>query len=185
MCKFLIILLAVFSLTMIARAQDETNSPPRTQIEAFEAQTNTVIVKGISLVNTINMSSGTISVLTKQSVDITTGRKEYGLMIDFAGGEWHTRAVVDYSELDSFLDGLDYLNKVTSDVTPMTSFEAVYTTKSGFRVIAYSARKQGSVRISLQFDGWTRMPLSSDQVSQFRDLISSAKNSLDALMSPK
>src|ERR1700744_1724492 len=119
MYKLLVILLAVISLTFAVRAQDVlTNSAPRTEIETFEAQTNTVIVKGLSLVNTINMSSGTISVLTKQSMDVTTGRKEYGLMIDFAGGEWHTRAIVDYSELDSFLDGLDYLNKVTSDVTP-------------------------------------------------------------------
>jgi hypothetical protein len=187
MYKFFITLLTVGALAFAARAQDVlTNSAPRTEIETFEAQTNTVIVKGMGLINTINMSSGSISVLSKQSMDVTTGRKEYGLMIEFVvNGDWQTRAVVDYSELDSFLNGIDYLNKVTSDVTPLASFEAVYTTKSGFSVIAYSARKQGNVHISIQFDGWPRMPLSSDQVSQFRDLVSSAKNSLDALMSNK
>jgi len=181
MRKLFITLLAVLSLAIAARAQDVlTNSVPRTEIEIFEAQTNTVIVKGMSLINTINMSIGSISVLSKQSMDVTTGRKKYGLMIEFVvDGDWQTRAVLDYSELES----IDYLNKVTSDVTPLSSFEAVYTTKSGFRLIASSARKQGNVHISVQFEGWPRMPLSSDQVSQFRDLVSSAKNSLDALIS--
>jgi len=185
MRKLFITLLAVLSLAIAARAQDVlTNSVPRTEIEIFEAQTNTVIVKGMSLINTINMSIGSISVLSKQSMDVTTGRKKYGLMIEFVvDGDWQTRAVLDYSELDSFLESIDYLNKVTSDVTPLSSFEAVYTTKSGFRLIASSARKQGNVHISVQFEGWPRMPLSSDQVSQFRDLVSSAKNSLDALIS--
>ena len=173
-------------LALTGHAQEMTNCLPRTDIEAFEAQTNTVIVKAMSLINSINMSSGSISVRSKESTDVSTGRKLYGMLLEFTGnGDWRERAVVDYGELDSMLDGIDYLNKVTSDVTTLASFEAAYATKSGFRVIAYSSRRQGNVQIFIQFDGDERIPLTSDQVSQFRDLVNAAKNALDALQSGK
>jgi len=42
---------------------------------------------------------------------------------------------VDCDEIDSLLDSINYLNKISCDVTPLASFEASYSTKSGFRVV--------------------------------------------------
>src|SRR5579864_3183407 len=92
---------------------------PRTDIGVFEAQTNVVVVKGNSLVNTITMSSGTFTVRSKQSLNVSTGQKQYGMLLGFDGGgnTERERAVVDYSELGSMLDGIDYLSRVTGDAT--------------------------------------------------------------------
>ena len=188
MKKTFLILIVAGLASLAGRAQDLTNDWPKTDIETFEAQTNVVIVKGISLINTINMSSGSLSVRSKESKEPATGQVQYGMMVDFAvngDGRERERAVVDYSELPSMLDGIDYIKKMTSDSTDMAGFEAHYATKSGFRVIAFSSRREGNVQIFLQFDNCQRIPLTSDQISQFRDLVSSAKNSLDALQAGK
>jgi hypothetical protein len=187
--SFYITLMAVVFLAGAGRAQDYwTNAAPRTDIEIFEAQTNTVIVKGVSLINTINMSSGSLSVRAKESKEPSSGHVQYGMMVEFAlnsEGRERERAVMDYTELNSMLDGIDYIKKMTSDSTDMSGFEAQYMTKSGFKVIAFSSRREGNVQIFVQFDGCLRISLTSDQVSQFRDVVSAAKNTLDALQAGK
>ena len=108
------------------------------------------------------------------------------MLLEFTGnGDGRIRALVDYNELDSMITGIDYLGRISSDATPLASFDAVYTTKSGFRIIAYSSRRQGNIQSFIQFDGSARVPLTSDQVAQFRSLVNSAKNSLDALQAAR
>jgi hypothetical protein len=189
--SYLFMAMMLMALAGRAQTQDTTVTvnlpmPPRTDIGVFEAQTNVVIVKGVSLVNTINMGTGTLSVRSKETLNVSTGQKQYGMSLGFDenGGE-RQRAVVDYSELGSMLDGIDYLSRVTGDATDMTGFEAFYSTKSGFQVIAFSSRKQGVVQLYIQFDTGPRIELSSYQVTQFREMVHSVKTSLDALSAAK
>ena len=95
------------------------------------------------------------------------------------------KIIVDYDELDSLLNGIDYLSKISYDVTPLPGFEAVYATKSGLRLVAYSSRRMGGIQTFLQYGDNPRIPLASDQVAQVRDLISQARTALAALMAPK
>ena len=170
----------------VGRAQETVTvtlpTPPATDIGTFEAQTNVVIVKGSSLVNTISMGNGTLSVHTKESLNVSSGQKQYGILLSFDGGGGNRiRAAVDYAELGSMLDGIDYLSRATGDVTSMTGFEAFYQTKSGFQVIAFSSRKQGTVQLYVKFSEGSRIELSSYQMTQFREMVNTAKANLDAL----
>ena len=88
---------------------------------------------------------------------------------------------MDYDELDSLANALDYISKVTWGVTQLNGFEATYKTKSGFRLVAHSDRKDQTVATSIQFGDSPRIPASSDQLLQIRSLISQAKATLDAL----
>ena len=92
---------------------------------------------------------------------------------------------MDYDEIDSLLDGINYLNKITYEVTPLPSFEASFTAKSGLRVVAYSARRQGGIQTFLQYGDRPRILLTSDQMTQLHGLIGQAKNMLDSLKAPK
>ena len=182
------ILITANSLAGVVQAQETTltTNAPRTEIELFELQTSTVIVKGIGQMATLNMETGTIFVRVKETADIGTGRKLYGLTIGFAeSNQPREKLVVDYDELESLLNGSDYLSKISYDVTPLPSFEAAYTTKSGLRIVAYSSRRQGGIQTFLQFGDNPRIPLASDQVAQFRDMISQARNALTAMMPGK
>jgi hypothetical protein len=169
------------SLAFASHAQDLTNAP-KTEIENFEAQTGTVIVKGFGQIGSVTASTGVISVRCKESADTTTGLKEYGVAIKFDGNNRQEEfAIVDYDEMNSLLNGLDYLGKITYEVTSMPSFDAIFNTKSGLRIAAHSERRQGGIQTFLQFGDAPRILLASDQFAQFQNLIGQAKTSLDSL----
>src|ERR1039458_5314855 len=134
MRKICVVLMAVGSLVLAARAQDTTNAP-RTEIELFETQTGTVIVKGIGPIGSMNIGAGIVSLRCKETTDIGTGRKLYGLVIEFAGGNQpRERAVIDYDELDLLLNGIDYLGKISYDVTALPGFDAGYADRKSTRL---------------------------------------------------
>lgn len=168
------------SLAMTVCAQD-TNNLPKTEIENFELQTGTVIVKGFGEIGSITTGAGVVSVRCKESIDENSGQREYGVSVALTSDQLHGFLVVDYDELDSLIHGLDFLGKITYDVTAMPSFDAKFATKSGLLIAAHSERRQGGIQTFLQFADTPRIPLTSDQFAQFQNLIKQAKASLDAL----
>ncbi len=180
-----VILAAAFcSLALSAPGQD-TNAL-KTDLGVFEAQTGTVIVKGFGQIGSMTVGTDVISVRCKASTDVTTGHKAYGLAIEIAATpQFRQRILVDYDEIGSLLGGLNYLNKITYDVTPLPGFEASYTTRAGLRVAAYSARRQGGIQTFLQYGENPRITLASDQMAQLYGLIEQARNSLDAIQTAK
>jgi hypothetical protein len=178
--------LILFStLIFAARAQDATNAP-KTDLEFFEAQPDTLIVKGLGQPASVTTSAGTISVRCKESMDVASGHKQYGIVVELGdNNQPQERLIVDYSELDSLLNSIDYLSKISYDVTPLPAFEAVYVTKSGLRLEAHSSRRLGGIQTFLQYADNPRIPLASDQVAQLRDLIGQARTALTDLMNTK
>ncbi|MGA2029328.1 MAG: hypothetical protein ABSG87_04560 [Verrucomicrobiota bacterium] len=168
------------SLAFVSRAQDATNAP-KTEIESFELQTGTVIVKGLGEIGSVTTSTSVVSVRCKESIDENSGIKEYGIGVALTSNQLHGFLVVDYDELDSLIRGLDFLGKITYDATALPSFDATFTTKSGLLIAAHSEQRQGAIQTFLQFADTPRIPLTSVQFSQFQNLIGQAKTSLDAL----
>lgn len=185
MNKMHFILIAAFcSLVPSTQAQD-TNSL-KTDLGVFEIQTGTVIIKGFSQVGMLAVGTDVITVYCKESTDITTGHKVDGLAIVISGNTSpRKRILVDYDEINPVLDSIDYLNKITYDVTPLSSFEGSFSTKSGFRVVADSLRKQGYIQESLEYGDDLKILLTTDQMTQLYRLIEQARKSLDTLRSPK
>jgi hypothetical protein len=178
------LLVAVIVCTVFrARAQD-TNLPP-TEFQCFIQQTNTVIVRGFTLIGSVSLGNATVSVHAQEGNDISHGQKKYAVTIALSETDQEGRRglsqVVDYDELDSLAGAIDYLGKVTSDVSQLNGFEASYATKSGFRIISHSDRKQGTVNLYVQFNGYPRIAASSDQLNQIRSLIVQAKSTLDGI----
>jgi len=173
------------SFAFASHAQDAATNAPKTEMEIFEAQTGTVIVKGFGQTGSVTTSAGVISVRCKESANATTGRKEYGLAIEFASSQQREISIVDYDEIDPLLNGMDYLGKITYDVTSLPGFEASFTTRSGLRVVAYSARRQGGIQNFMEFYDGAKILLASDQLAQFQNLIAQAKSSLDSLRTAK
>jgi hypothetical protein len=162
-------------------AQDVTNAP-KTEIETFEARTGTVIVKGLGQIGSVTTDAGVISVRCKESTDATSGQKQYGMAVVFDGNHHErAKAVVDEDEMDSLINGVNYLGKVTYTVTSLPSFEATYSTKSGLRLVAYSSKRQGGIQDFLQFGDSPRILLTSSQFAQLQALVSQAKSTLDSL----
>jgi hypothetical protein len=170
------------ALAFNAGAQDSTNAPA-TEIENFELQTDTVMVKGFGQTGSITTDDGVISVRCKESLDVTTGRKLYGISIALDSNQVHGFLVVDYDELSALINGLNFLSTISYDVTPLPSFDASFTTRSGLRIGAHSERRQGAIELYMNFSGSAKVTLTSDQFAQLQSLVNQAKTSLDATRS--
>jgi hypothetical protein len=169
------------------RAQTMTNIfplPPQTKLEAFETNTDTVVIKGAGLIGSVSANGGTLSVMCEQITDAGAGRTQDGLAIGVTGGSAADDVLlVDYDEIDSFLNAIDYLNKVDWSVTSLPSFDAAYTSKGGLRVSAFSSRRNGAIEFAVRTTRTSRPPvlLARDQVAQFRTFVAQAKAKLDAI----
>jgi hypothetical protein len=162
-----------------------TNPPPQTRLEAFETNTGTIILKAAGLVGTVTATAGTLSVKCETITDTGAGRTEYGLAVGISeqGGQLASTLLIDYDELDSLLNALDALNKVDWSVTTLPSFDAVYTSKGGLRLSAFSSRRNGTIEFAVRTLRASLPPLllPRDQVAQFREFLAQAKSKLDAL----
>jgi hypothetical protein len=171
-------LCAMLPLTAAAQYTYTTNAPA-TEIENFELQTDAVIVKGVDQIGSIATEAGTILVRCKESTNVTSGQKQYAITITIEDNQSKVYMPVDYDELDALIHGLDYLSKVSYDVTTMPAFDAAITTRSGFRAGAHSERRQGTIQLFVQFGETDRVPVTPDQFSQLQNLIVQAKTMLD------
>ena len=190
---FIAILMAVAGGSLLgdpARAQ-ETNPcvlVPATKLEAFETNTDTVIIKATAPIGTVAAHGGAVTVRCREITDAGTGHRESGIVVDIAyGAQVEGTTLIDYDELDSLLDGLDYLGKLDWNVTSLPDFSAVYTTKGGFRADARGSRRTGNIEFAVRSIrvGAPRLALSRDQLGQLRSLIDQAKAKLDSLRKPK
>jgi len=184
MLKFCAVLIAAGSwLAFAARAQD-TNAL-KTEIGIFESQTNVVIVKGVGQIGSVSTVAAVISVRCKESTSAATGQREYGIAIVIEASQWRGLAIVDYDELDALLKGMDYLGKITYDVTSLPDIEATFTTRSGLQFMAFGNKQQGRIRNRLQYNDSPRFSLTQDQWTQLARLIGQAKTTLDSLSTPR
>ena len=193
MRRFIAVLMAVAGGSLLgdpARAQ-ETNAcplPPATKLEAFDTNTDTVIIKATAPIGTVAAHGGAVAVRCREITDAGTGRRESGILVDITSGDQlQDTMLIDYDELDSLLDGLDYLGKLDWSVTPLPGFDALYSTKGGFRAAAFGSRRTGNIEFAVRTTRVVRPPLllSRDQLGQLRSLVEQAVTKLDSLRKAK
>ena len=193
MLRMIAIFVAVVGGTLLAdpaRAQETNTCPPfpATKLEAFETNTDTVIIKATAPIGTVSAHGGGVSVRCREITDAGTGHRERGIVVDIAfDAQLEGTALIDYDELDSLLDGLEYLGKLDWSVTSLPDFSAVYTTKGGFRAEARGSRRTGSIEFAVRSTraNTPKLSLSRDQLGQLRSLIDQAKTKLDSLRKEK
>ena len=193
MRRFIAVLVVVAGGPLLSgpvRAQ-ETNGcllVPATKLEAFETNTDTVIIKATAPIGTVPAHGGEVSVRCREITDAGTGHRESGIVMDIElGGAMEAGLLIDYDELDSLLDGMEYLGKLDWSVTSLPDFQAVYTTKGGFRAGARGSRRTGNIEFDVRNTrvNSPRLPLSRDQLGQLRSLVEQAKTKLDSLRKAK
>jgi len=187
MNKLVALAIGIGALLPFSLSAQETNvvfvAPP-TKLDAFATNVGTVIIRATTDIGTVSADTAALTIKCKEMTDPRAGRREYGIGIEIVTerGPRDTR-LIDYDELDSFLRGMDYLGKVDWSVTTLNAFHASYTTKSGFRVDAFSSKRSGYIEFAVH-DLAAPMPgilLSRDQMVQFFNLIEQAKTKLDSV----
>ena len=164
-------------------AQD-TNALPRTRLEAFETNTGTILIKGFGSIGSLAAGGKTITVSCREDIDASSGSREYGVAVGIRGQVGlEERVILDYEELDPILNAIDYLNRVDWTITSLTSFDAAFTTRSGFRISAFGWNRTGLIEFGIRGLRADEPPIlfTRDDLAKFRGLIDEAKRKLDSV----
>lgn len=159
----------------------ESGGPPKpaTKLEAFQARTGVVIIRGFTTVGTIRgMGSVTVdarefkdaSTATPRSTGVSIEVKEPGRL------ERENRAFIDSDEIQSLLAGIDYIANASAAVTTLSKFEVEYRTKGDFSVTVFNdSSGKLSAAVSAGRIGKSSAYLSMEQLRELRELIVSAR----------
>ena len=183
------ITLAVFGCSLLSNGlfAQVTNvylPGPATKLESFETNVDIVVLKATTEVGSISADGGMLAIRSRQVTDTSTGNKEVGLSIELSTRDQPRDVMfVDYDELPAFLNAITYFSKLDVSVTPLNSFDAVFTTKGGFRLAALGTRRTGAIQFGVR-DVRTGAPpvaLTRSQLDQLLNLVNQAKATLDSL----
>ncbi len=167
-----------------ARARPEPQATPKTKLEAFEAQSGAVIIRGFSKIGELRgIYGGMVTVESKEFLNATTASREFGITLEVSEAsrlERENTSYIDYDEIASLLKGIDYIAKVDKSVTKFEHFQADYKTKGDLRISTFSD-KSGEIMVAITSGtiGAATAYLKMADLAKLRELIASAKSRLD------
>ena len=86
---------------------------------------------------------------------------------------------IDVDEIDSLVKGIEYISKVSKDVTTLDLFEVDYRTKGDLRITVFnSSRGEISASVSSGTIGRTNAFIKLAELDKLRNLILTAKSKI-------
>jgi hypothetical protein len=179
------VLCASSLISHAANLKDEIPAP-KTKLEEFSAKTGAVIVRGFEEIGTISgIYNTSIKVEAKEFVNVSTGKKEYGITIEVkkedGSYDKESTSYIDYDEISSLISGIDYISKVNKSATKFSNFQADYNTKGDFKISTFSTGNKIMVGIESGRIGSVSAYYNLASLPQIRDIIEKAKNKIDTL----
>lgn len=177
------ILIGLHGAIPVSAQEQEKQREPSTQLEAFQAKTGVVIVRSYSTVGRIKAVGGVISVDAREFRDASDPSvRVTGISVSIKETsrlERENTSFIDADEIESLLQGLDYIAKASQETTKLEKFEIEYRTKSHFGVIVFNDYKgQLSVAVRSGRVGATRAYLDLSGLDELRKLIITAQSKL-------
>jgi hypothetical protein len=180
-------LLLTIAFATNTHSQEQRPTPakePKTKLEAFEAKTGAVIIRGFTDIGTLRGQLGTsATVESREFTDASSGKKEFGIAITVMQTAQYERkdtSYIDYDEIDSLLKGIEYISKIDKSVTSFERFEADYRTKGNLVVATFTETNKVQAAVQSGQIGNVSAYYTLEQLSAFKDLIQRAKVKLDA-----
>jgi hypothetical protein len=154
---------------------------PRTKLEAFDERYGTVVVKGFTQVNSIDVRGVRVDAVELR--DTARATRVTGIVIALGTpGErpQENRAFVDYEEIDGLLAGIDAVSRVNETMTKLAGFEGKYRTLGDFEVGVFRQTRSGNaVSLTSGVCEQARLTMTLDELTKVRAMIAEAKAKLD------
>jgi len=157
---------------------------PATKLEAFDTNVEVVVLKCSTDVGSITADAGSVGVKCREITDTSNGHKEQGIALEITPrGQNRDVLLIDYDEIPALVNAIDYITRLDVSVTPLTSFDAAYTTKGGFRIAALGTRRTGMIQFGVRDARTSSTPVvfSRDEMSRLSGLINTARGTLDSV----
>jgi hypothetical protein len=166
--------------------QDLRLSAPKTKLEAFDAQSGAVILRGFSEIGVMKGAyGGSVTVECKEFVNASTGQREFGISFQVKEAsrlETKKTSYIDYDEIPSLLKGIDYIAKIDKSVTKLENFQADYKTKGDLRISTFSTQSgEIMVAISSGTIGSATVYLKVTDLQELRELVASAQDRIETI----
>lgn len=189
--RLLQMMICWYVLSGVCAAQQPLPLPlleePPTKLEALLAETGTVLIRGHTRIGVMSGSRGTAYITAWEVVDLQAGHREQGISVeitDTGRPDAEERAYIDYDEIAPLLSGLDQIMKLDNQATKLARYEAQYRTKGGLLVTSFSSNSGFAAAISTGGGRRPRFVLRPSGLIEFRNLLESAKQTLDELSRP-
>lgn len=169
-----------------AVSRDSTVRLGTTKLEAFSAKTGAVIVRGFTDMGGVSGEFGSgVSVQAREMTNAGDGSRAIGLAITVLGSstmERSSTSYVDYDEIESLLQGIDYIGRIDRKSTHLRDVQADYRTRGDLAVSTYSA-SSGRMEASMVSGeiGAARAFFRLSQLPEIRRLIGRSKALLDSI----
>lgn len=154
---------------------------PRTKLEAFDERYGTVLLKGFTQINSIDVRGVRVDAIELR--DLARATRVTGIVIALSGsGEkpHENRAFVDYEEIDGLVAGIDSVSRVNETMTKLVGFEGKYRTLGDFEVGVFRQTRSGNaVSLSTGVCDQVRLMMSLDDLTKVRAMVVEAKSKLD------
>ena len=162
----------------------------KTKLEKFSARTGTVIIQGFEEIGSVyGLDNTNITIKSKEFINVSTGKKEYGITIEVKSESRGDTSFIDYDEIDSLIKGIDYISKVDTSATKFTNFQADYKTKGNFKISTFNKESKITtfskeykilVAVSSGYIGEVTAYYAFSDLSRIKGLIVKAKNQIDS-----
>jgi hypothetical protein len=156
---------------------------PRTKLEAIEDRHSTVVIKGFTRINTVDIRGIRIDAIEMREMGNVSRAKGIVVVLRESGGRANdNRAFIDYEEIDPLLNAIDAVSRVDESATKLAGFEARYKTLGDLEIGVFRQTRSGSaVILTTGICDQATATLTLDELGKFKALIQEAKMRLDEI----
>jgi hypothetical protein len=156
------------------------------KLEAFNAKTGVVMIRGFEKVGSIFALYGSqLDVESKEFINVSEGTTQYGITIELikmvGQSNIKKKSYVDYDEIDSLIEGIDYITKISPSVTEFEHFQADYKTRGDLKVSIFSSNEGVLGVVTSGKEGGVSIYFKLDTLTQVKALLLHAKRRIDVI----
>ena len=129
----------------------------KTELERFSSETGIVTIMGYEQVQRISALGGSIEIQKREVKNPNSPETKKGMLIKINRDRGTGSAFIDNNEIDGLIEGIEYISKVTSDVTSLKNFEISYVTNGGLKLTVFNG-SDGSLSTAVQAGSYQVFP---------------------------
>ncbi len=181
MKKILLVLAFVAAWTATA----QTTNTPRTYFEAYNAVADAPLLKGMSVIGTLNNQVNfPVEIRAEVLTNLQSSNVVYGVSLRTRLSAKQLEVdYIDYDELDGLIRGIQFISQADRSQTPMDNFEAAYRTRCGLSLLKVSNGNKLTIVMKSGDVLGTRNQMASFVLDDLGRYLTAAKAKLDVLAS--
>jgi len=179
-------IVALFLPSAYAQNLNDLEAKAKTKIEQFSARTGVVLIRGYEKIGSAQgLYDTSVNIQSKEFTSVNDGSKQYGITIETfkENGKYdkkHT-SFIDFDEIDSLIQGINYISEVKPDVTKLDDFQADYTTKGSLKISTFSSGDRLMAAVTSGSIGGVEAYFNIEDLAKIKELLIKAKEKIESI----